>query len=336
MTENTADGHEHRRGQSSQAHSHGDHSHGGHSHAAGKGHAHVPQGPDSQRRIRLVLAITFAFMVLEAAGGFISGSLALIADAGHMFTDVAALLLALAAIRLGQRPGDARRTFGYRRFEVLAAFTNGVLLILLTVWIVIEAIMRFFQPIAILSDTMLLVALAGLAANGISLWILSRGERSSLNLRAALLHVLGDALGSIGAVGAALVIRFTDWTPIDPILSVVLSAVILKSAWTITRQAANILLEGTPEDLNRDQILADVQDMDEVAEAHHLHLWSVSNDASFATLHVVPTAGVAPTEAVRAVKARLLADFGIGHTTVEIEHEACADEVSTAPDPKAP
>lgn len=303
-------------------HAHEDHGHG-HSHA--HGHAHLPSGPGTERRIVLVLALTFSFMVVEAAGGFVSGSLALIADAGHMFTDVAALLLALAAIRLGRRPGDARRTFGYRRFEVLAAFTNGILLILLTIWIVVEAIMRFFQPIQILSDTMLLVALAGLAANGVSLWILSRGEKSSLNLRAALLHVLGDALGSIGAVGAAVVIRLTDWTPIDPILSLVLSVVILKSAWKVTREASHILLEGTPDDLNRDAILADLQTLPEVTRAHHLHLWSVSNNATFATLHVVPAAGVAPTEAIQAVRRRLESAFDIGHTTVEVEPADSAD-----------
>ncbi|GAB5470069.1 MAG: cation diffusion facilitator family transporter [Rhodospirillales bacterium] len=304
-----------------------DHDHAGdlsHSHGPG-GHAHLPSGADAEKRILLVLAITFTFMLLEAVGGFISGSLALIADAGHMFTDVAALLLALAAIRLGRKPGDARRTFGYRRLEVLAAFTNGVLLILLTIWIVVEAIQRFFQPIEILSDTMLLVALAGLAANAVSLYVLSRGEKGSLNMRAALLHVLGDALGSIAAVGAALVIRFTDWTPIDPLLSLVMSLVILRSAWAIIRQATHILLEGTPDHLDRDAILAAVKTLPEVADAHHLHLWSVSNDAIFATLHVVPAEGTAPAEAIRRVKANLEADYAIGHTTVEVEVAGRAD-----------
>lgn len=299
---------------------HDDAGHGpaGHDHGAA-GHSHLPSGADAEKRIRIVLVITFTFMVLEAAGGFISGSLALIADAGHMFTDVAALLLALAAIRLGRRSGDAKRTFGYRRFEVLAAFTNGILLIILTIWIVAEAILRFFQPIEILSDTMLFVALAGLVANGVSLWLLSRGEKGSLNMRAALLHVLGDALGSIGAVGAALIIRFTEWTPIDPILSLVLSVVILKSAWTITRQAAHILLEGTPEYLERDEVLAAVKAMPEVREAHHLHLWSVSNDAVFATLHIVPAEGEAPEVAIKAVQTHLAEAFDVGHTTVQVE-----------------
>ncbi len=294
-----------------------------HKHETGDGHrhSHVPSGADAEKRIRIVLAITFCFMVLEAAGGFISGSLALIADAGHMFTDVAALLLALAAIRLGRRPGDARRTFGYRRLEVLAAFTNGVLLIILTIWIVVEAILRFFQPVAILSDTMLIVALAGLAANAVSLYLLSRGDKGSLNLKAAWLHVLGDALGSIGAVGAALVIRFTGWVPIDPILSLVLSVVILRSAVAIVRQAAHILLEGTPDHLDRDAILEAVKALPQVANAHHLHLWSVSNDATFATLHIVPAAGVAPAEAVRAVRRCLAEDYAVGHTTVEAELE---------------
>ncbi len=290
-----------------------DHSHGG------AGHSHLPKGADAEKRIRLVLGITFTFMILEAAGGFISGSLALIADAGHMFTDVAALLLALAAIRLGRRSGDAKRTFGYRRFEVLAAFTNGVLLILLTIWIVVEAIIRFFQPIEILSDTMLFVALAGLVANGFSLWILSRGEKGSLNMKAAMLHVLGDALGSIGAVGAALIIRFTEWTPIDPILSLVLSVLILKSAWSVIRQATHILLEGTPEHLERDEVLEAIKTLPEVCDAHHLHIWSISNDDTFATLHIVPAEGLAPEDAIQAVRKTLEEDFAIGHSTVEVE-----------------
>ncbi len=293
----------------------------GHSHGHGHHHAHVPSGADAEKRIRVVLVITFTFMVLEAAGGFISGSLALIADAGHMFTDVAALLLALAAIRLGRRPGDARRTFGYRRLEVLAAFTNGILLVILTIWIVVEAVLRFFQPVAILSDTMLAVALAGLLANGVSLYLLSRGEKGSLNLKAAWLHVLGDALGSIGAVGAALIIRFTGWLPIDPILSLVMSVVILRSAVAITRQAAHILLEGTPEHLDRDEILEAVKALPEIADAHHLHLWSVSNDATFATLHIVPAEGVAPAQATRLVRGLLADDYAVGHTTVEADLE---------------
>ncbi len=298
-----------------------------HDHGAA-GHSHLPSGADAEKRIRLVLVITFAFMALEAAGGFISGSLALIADAGHMFTDVAALLLALAAIRLGRRSGDVRRTFGYRRFEVLAAFTNGILLILLTIWIVVEAVTRFFQPIEILSDTMLLVAIAGLLANGVCFWLLNRGDKSSLNMRAALLHVMGDVLGSVGAVGAALVIRFTGWNPIDPILSLVLSVVILRSAWSITRQAAHILLEGTPDQLERDDVLADIKAMAEVTDAHHLHLWSLSNDALVATLHIVPAEGVAPEDAILAVRARLKSQFDIGHSTVEIERPgACGDEI---------
>ncbi len=232
-----------------------------------------------------------------------------------------------------RRSGEAKRTFGYRRFELLAAFTNGILLILLTIWIVVEAILRFFQPIAILSDTMLFVALAGLVANGVSLYLLSRSDKSSLNMRAALLHVLGDALGSIGAAGAVLVIRFADWTPIDSILSLVLSVIILKSAWAITRQAAHILLEETPDHLERDDVLETVKSIPEVADAHHLHLWSLSNQSLVATLHIVPAEGVAAEDAILAVCARLQSNYEIGHATVEVERlGACGDEIAEQQD----
>jgi len=327
MSEADGKSHRHDHADHDQGHDHGHvHGHGGHDHS----HAHVPQGADAEKRILWVLGITFAFMIAEAAGGFISGSLALIADAGHMFTDVGALLLALAALRLGRRPGDAWRSFGYRRFEVLAAFTNGILLILLTIWIAVEAVIRFFEPEEVLSDVMLIVAILGLIANILSFRILMGGDRGNLNMRGAWLHVLGDMLGSIGAVGAALVIRFTGWTPIDPILSLALSLVIVRAAIALTRRSAHILLEGTPEHIKRDEVVGSLRRLPEVADAHHLHVWSIASDRHMATLHLVPAEGTPAPDAILAVKEHLKTHYRIAHATVELELADCPDEPGRA------
>lgn len=300
-------------------HHHHDH-HGGHHHHG------ALQGAGQERRLRLVLAVTLSFMVVEAVGGWLSGSLALLADAGHMLTDAGALLLALAGLRLGRRAGDARRTYGYRRFEVLAAFVNALVLLGLTVWIVVEAALRLAEPEPVAAWTMLGVALAGLGANAVSLVILHRDPEQGVNLRGALLHVLSDFLGSVGAVAAAIVILLTGWTPVDPILSVLLSLLILRSALKLLRQTAHILLEGTPEDLDRDAVLAAVKAQPGVADAHHLHLWSLSSGQALATLHVVPQDAAEGAAVVRRVKALLRQDFRIEHATVEIDLDGCADQ----------
>lgn len=300
-----------------------------HDHHAGHHHHHhhgatVAEG--QERRLRLVLGVTLGFMLIEAVGGWLAGSLALLADAGHMLTDAGALLLALAGLRLGQRAGDARRTYGYRRFEVLAAFVNALVLLALTVWIVVEAALRLAEPEPVAAWTMLGVALAGLGANAVSLFILHRDPHQGVNLRGAMLHVLSDLLGSVGAVLAAIVILLTDWTPIDPILSVVLSLLILRSALKLLRQTTHILLEGTPEDLDRDTVLSAVKAQPGVADAHHLHLWSLSSGQALATLHIVPRDAADGAAVVRRVKALLKQDFSIEHATVEIDLDGCADE----------
>ena len=184
-----------------------------------------------------VLLLTGGFMVVEAVGGWLAGSLALIADAGHMLSDTAALALAWTAFRVARRPHDDKRTYGYHRFEIVVAFVNGLALFAISAWIVVEAIGRLRAPVPVLGVPMLAVATAGLAVNLVALFVLRGGDRTNLNVRAALLHVMGDLLGSVGAIAAAIVVLATGWTPIDPILSIFLTLLILRAAWDVTRQA---------------------------------------------------------------------------------------------------
>ena len=210
---------------------------------AGHDHAHRRATADNQRNVFWAMVLTGGFMVAEAIGGVIAGSLALIADAGHMLTDAAALGLAWAAFRVGRWPQDARRTYGYHRFQVLAAFVNALALVAIVGWIAIEAVRRLFDPVEIMGGLMLAIAALGLLVNLCAFAILRRGDHQNLNVQGALLHVLGDLLGSIAAIVGALVILWTGWTPIDPLLSLLVAGLILRSAWRLLRKSAHILLE---------------------------------------------------------------------------------------------
>jgi cobalt-zinc-cadmium efflux system protein len=259
-------------------------------------------------------------MVAEFAGGLISGSLALIADAGHMLTDAAGLVLAWLGLRLSRRPADRKRSYGYDRFGVLIAFANGLLLFLVAGWIIWEAADRILNPSPILGGVMLWVAIAGLAVNAGILWTLHGGEHDNLNMRAAVLHVVGDLLGSAGAIAAAVIILLTGWTLADPLLSVLVSVLILGSAWRIVRESAHILLEGTPSGLDARAIAEDLKmTVPSVVDVHHVHVWSLSQQRPMITLHARVESADAARSAVDAIKARLRQTFGIGHATVEIE-----------------
>lgn len=294
------------------------HSEGGGAHA----HAHAPTGPGAERRILWAMLLTGGFMVAEVVGGLVSGSLALLADAGHMLIDVGALILAYAGIRIGRRPGDPRRTFGYQRLEVLAAFVNGITLLALSAWILVESARRFFAPVEVLSGTMLAVAIGGLGINIASFLILRGEESGNVNVRGALVHVVGDLLGSVAAIVAALVITFTGWTPIDPLLSALVAVLIIRSGWDITRRAGHILLEGSPEGIERDEIARDLGSLTGVAAVGHIHVWALTSGRPLATLHLRPAAGADPASVTAAVKARLHKRFGIDHSTVEIDFDA--------------
>jgi cobalt-zinc-cadmium efflux system protein len=277
-------------------------------------------------RLGIAALLTGAFMLAEIVGGVASGSLALIADAGHMFTDFASLSMAWFAARLARRPANWRRTYGFDRFSVLVAFVNGLALFVIAALILVEAARRIAAPIEVAGPLMLGVAAAGLIVNLVAFRILHVGEGASLNLRAAALHVLGDLLGSLAAIVAASVIIATGWTLADPILSILVVLIILRSALKIVRGAADILLEGAPRQLDTREIAADlVARVEGVEDIHHVHAWSISEDRPMVTLHARLGADCPPEAAIAAIKARLDERFGVTHATVEIEFGECAD-----------
>lgn len=296
------------------------------------GHTHTV----NERRLFWVAALTGTFMLVEAIGGVIAGSLALIADAGHMLADFAGLVLAWLAFRLSRRPADARRSYGFARMQVVVAFGNGIALFVIAAFIVIEAVRRLYEPVAVAGGTMLAIAAAGLAVNVIAWFVLHGADRENLNVRGAAIHVLGDLFGSVGAIAAALIILATGWTPADPILSVLVALIILRSAWFVVRDSGHILLEGTPDGMSSEVIAKDlVAAVPGVCDVHHVHVWSITQEDTMVTLHARIEEGVESDAAVAAVKARLKARFGIGHATVEVEQGACADAGILAADHSA-
>ena len=290
-------------------------------------HHHSHDDKSSIKRVQLALVLTGIFMVVEVVGGIISGSLALLADAGHMLTDTMALALAAFAFRVSSKPADTKRSYGYQRFQIIAAFVNGLSLLAIVGWILFEAVMRMINPPEVIGTTMLVVASAGLVVNVVVFLILHSGDQENLNIRGAALHVLGDLLGSVAAIIAAFVIIKTGWMPIDPILSVLVAALILRSAWQLVRRSAHILLEGAPEWLN----LADMQSkiiaaVPQVTEIHHVHVWGLTPQHPMLTMHVVlEEKPEDPTALVRSVKQVLKSKFGINHSTIEVELGDCAD-----------
>lgn len=279
----------------------------------------IPRTSAASRSIAALL--TGAFMLAEVAGGLVSGSLALLADAGHMLTDFASLALAWTGFRLARRPADWKRTYGFDRFSVLVAFVNGLALFVIAGWIAVEAWRRLNQPIEILGGLMLWIALAGLLVNILAFLILRGGDTTNLNIRAAVLHVAGDLLGSVAAIVASLVILGTGWTTIDPILSVLVALIILRSAMRVVSESGHILLEGSPSDIDvraigRDLVAA-IEALDDV---HHIHVWSITQERPMATLHARLRPGADPATAISAIRMRLRSAFGIGHATIEIEH----------------
>ena len=285
------------------------------------GHDHGPKiTNDNQRKVLIAFVITFSYMIIEVIGGVMSGSLALIADAGHMLTDAGALALSYAAFRFGQRAADQSRTYGYLRFAVIAGLINAIALFAIVVWIAIEAINRFRSPGEILAGPMFLVAVVGLLINMLVFWILTRGDKEHVNIKGAVLHVMGDLLGSVGAISAAIVIYFTGWTPIDPILSILVSVLILRSAWALLRNALHILLEGAPENAKPQEIQTYLMGaVAGLAAVRHVHVWLITSGKALATLHVQPKDGTDPRHLVKTVEAELAKRFDIQHATIAID-----------------
>lgn len=311
---------------SDDAHSHsGDHQH---AHEHGHEHDHTPTVTnDNERKVLLSFVLTFAFMLVEAVGGVLSGSLALLADAGHMLTDAVALALAYAAFRFGRRAADSKRTFGYLRFEVIAGFVNALTLLGIVVWIAYEAWVRLSSPPTILAGPMLMVAVIGLLVNMLVLWIMTRGETEHVNVKGAILHVMGDLLGSVGAIVAAIVIYYTGWTPIDPILSVLVAALILRSASRLLLKSLHILLEGAPDHATPEKVeqglMAAVPGL---AAVSHVHVWQLTSGRTMATLHIRPNTDDDARAVVKRVEQALRDQFSIEHATIGIDWNSDVDE----------
>lgn len=288
-------------------------------------HSHATQDDSNARRLLLAFGVTAGFMVVEAIGGLVSGSLALLADAGHMLTDSAALLFALLAVNFARRPPSTRHTFGWLRLTTLAAFVNAIALLFIIILIVWEAVQRFNHPQPVAGVAMMAIAVAGLLANVLAFWILHRGsEEKNLNVRAAALHVMGDLLGSVGAIVAALVILTTGWTPIDPILSVLVSCLVLRSAWSLLKESVNELLEGAPQSIDVAALKRNMRrSLPEVRDVHHVHVWLVG-EKPLMTLHVQ----VVPPHDHDALLDRihhfLEEHYQIEHATVQMEYQPCS------------
>lgn len=293
-----------------------DHSpgHHDHSHAA------------NETRLGIATLLTGGYMIAELVGGLLAGSLALLADAGHMGIDFASLVLAFIAFRIARRPANARWTYGYDRFQILVAFANGVVLFFVAGWILWEAGVRLIEPSPVAGPLMLWVAAGGLAVNILAFFVLHGGDQENVNMRGALLHVMGDLLGSVGAIAAALIIIYTGWYPIDPILSVFVSVIILGGAWRLVRDSGRILLEGAPAGMDSSAIGPALKaGVPSVRDVHHVHVWSITERMKAVTLHACVTDGTDAPAAIREIKAVLSREFGLNHATVEIEYGECSD-----------
>ena len=305
------------------------HSHAGHGHAHSHDHDHVGAGDGG--RLGAALAITLGFMAVEVAGGLIAGALALIADAGHMLVDGAALGLALLALRASRRPADAQRSYGHQRAQVVAALVNGIALIALGLWVVVEAVQRLFSPEIVDGRIMLAVAAVGGLSNVVALLVLRGGDHGNLNMSGAWLHVLSDLAGSLAAMLAAAVILATGWTPIDPILSMLIALLFCRAAWKLIRQSNHVLMEGTPRDLDIAQLrLTLVEEIPDVAEVHHVHAWSLTPAESLVTLHAEVAAAADRDAVLLQIKALLKQRFAIAHATIQLEAAGCADQADDA------
>ncbi|XEC94370.1 cation diffusion facilitator family transporter [Paenibacillus tarimensis] len=310
-------------------HSHHGHHHGHHhDHHHGHGHDHTREG--NKKGLTIALIITTGIMFLEFFGGLLTGSLALLSDSGHMLSDASALLLSLAAIWFAARPPSPNKTYGFYRFEILAAFFNGIALFVIAGFIVWEAVQRFEQPPIVASGSMLLIAAIGLLANAGSAWALMRkGDvKNNVNLRSAYLHVLGDALGSVGAIIAAFLMMAFGWYVADPIISVLVALLILKSAWGVIRHTVHILMEGAPVTIDQTAVTEALLSIKGVKDVHDLHIWTITSGLDSFSCHLV-IEDQADSQDVLQQAIHIIEDhFKIGHTTIQVEsskiHHAAA------------
>lgn len=281
---------------------------------------------ESSRRLKIVLMLTATYMVAEALGGWWTGSLALLADAGHMLTDVAAIGLALLAIWFGSRPATPRKTFGYYRLEILAALINGVALVVMSLLIFFEAAKRFAEPPEIRSTAVILVASGGLIINLICAWLLHSRHEIDLNMRGAWLHVINDALGSVAAIVAGVLMAVFGWYVADPLMSIFIGFLIVWSAWRLIREATNVLLEGTPAHINLAAVEEAILKTVGVQDVHDLHVWTITSGREALSAHVVLATGVSQTELLKDLRGKLNERFGVDHLTIQMETSTHEDE----------
>ncbi|HLC16909.1 MAG TPA: cation diffusion facilitator family transporter [Thermodesulfovibrionia bacterium] len=294
-------------------------------------HHHGRSLQDNRRALKIALAVTGLIMIVEVAGGIFSNSLALLSDAGHMLTDLLALVLSFLALSYASRPPTSTKTYGFYRLEILAALTNGVILILISLYIFWEAYKRLITPVDVKGQIMLYVALVGLVANLIAAVAMQRVSRDSLNIRSAFLHILGDALSSVGVIVAALIIKWTDLMIIDPIISFVISVVILFGAYQLVRDSANILLEAAPKEINPKELMQTLLTLDEVQEIHCLHIWAITSGVYALSAHVrVSDMAISSSlTLLEKIQNTLRDDFHINHTTIQFESKpGCEEELN--------
>jgi cobalt-zinc-cadmium efflux system protein len=284
------------------------------------GHHGHDHGEGNRRALASVLALTAGFTVVEIVGGLLTGSLALLADAGHMLSDNLSLGIALFAAWLAQRPATPNKSFGYRRAEILAALANGVTLVAVAVWIFFEAYSRFADPPEVLGAPMLAVATLGLLVNVIGAVILYRSGGESLNVEGAMRHVFADALGSVGAIAAAAVIILTGWRYADPLISVAIGALILGSSWKLLKDSTNILLEATPHGLDASEVGTKMASAEGIVEVHDLHIWTITSGFPALSAHVLVGYQEDCHARRRDLETLLAHDYGISHTTLQVDH----------------
>ena len=286
-------------------------------------HDHDHTKGASARSLKIALALTSVVLLAELGGSYLFNSLALLSDAGHMFTDAAALVIALIAVRIGQRPPDDRRTYGYRRFEILAAAFNAILLVMIAVFVLYEAAVRLFTPSPVQSLGMLAIAGLGLAANIVAMRVLAGGRDESFNIKGAYLEVWADMIGSLGVLIGAGVITLTGWQWIDPLVAAAIGLWVLPRAWTLLRDTCHILLQGVPKGVDIEAIRLALESLSGITSVHDLHIWSVAGDAVSLTVHALLDQGAEP-DAVRLASLAMLRDrFEIEHATVQTEEAGC-------------
>jgi len=289
-------------------------------------HATAAEVAGNRRRLALALMLTASYMVAEVVGGLAANSLALLADAGHMFSDAAALGLSLVAVILAQRPATAQRTYGFHRAEILAALANGAALLTLAVLIAREAWERLSAPPDVQGGLMLVVACGGLAINLANLRILSGGRTTNLNIRGAWLHVVADTLGSLGAISAGAAIYFLGWRWADPAASFIIATLVLYSSWGLVRETLDVLMEGVPKGISIEDVTASLTDLPGVLDAHDLHIWSLTSGRNIATIHLVIAEDADHQGIIDAANRTLSSRFAIQHATIQVEHDELASQ----------